>query len=97
MNIIKQSREHITLHAQINIANCCLWNHDSLSDITHAQMQEVSDLDQEFESARHNLKAGEPAAAFTCPLTVEVFRDPVMTPSGLSYERSALVEHLRKV
>jgi len=57
-------------------------------------MQEVSDLDQVFESARHNLKAGEPAAAFTCPLTMEVFRDPVMTPSGLSYERSALVEHL---
>jgi len=28
---------------------------------------------------------------------MEVFRDPVMTPSGLSYERSALVEHLRKV
>ncbi len=60
-------------------------------------MQEVSDLDQVFESARHSLKAGEPAAAFTCPLTMEVFRDPVMTPSGLSYERSALVEHLRKV
>lgn len=59
--------------------------------------QEVSDLDQVFESARHSLKAGEPAAAFTCPLTMEVFRDPVMTPSGLSYERSALVEHLRKV
>ena len=28
---------------------------------------------------------------------MEVFRDPVMTPSGLSYERSALMEHLRKV
>lgn len=60
-------------------------------------MQEVGDLDQVFESARQGLKAGEPAAAFTCPLTMEVFRDPVMTPSGLSYERSALVEHLKKV
>lgn len=59
--------------------------------------QEVGDLDQVFESARQGLKAGEPAAAFTCPLTMEVFRDPVMTPSGLSYERSALVEHLKKV
>ncbi|DBA83374.1 TPA: hypothetical protein ACH3X2_006521 [Trebouxia sp. C0005] len=59
--------------------------------------QEGGDLDQVFESARHGLKAGEPAAAFTCPLTMEVFRDPVMTPSGLSYERSALVEHLKKV
>ena len=60
-------------------------------------MQESKALEQVFESARHGLQASEPASAFTCPLTMEVFRDPVMTPSGLSYERSALVEHLRKV
>eukprot|EP00951_Prasinocladus_malaysianus_P015631 scaffold120209_cov26-Prasinocladus_malaysianus.AAC.1 len=28
---------------------------------------------------------------------MDIFRDPVMTPSGLSYERSALTEHLHKV
>lgn len=28
---------------------------------------------------------------------MEVFRDPVMTPSGLSYERTALIDHLKKV
>lgn len=61
------------------------------------QMCELAALDQVFQAAKHNLKAGEPASAFTCPLTMEVFRDPVMAPSGLSYERSALLEHLRKV
>ena len=28
---------------------------------------------------------------------VQVFREPVITPSGLSYEHSALQEHLSKV
>lgn len=27
----------------------------------------------------------------------QVFRDPVITPSGCSYERSALLEHLSRV
>ena len=53
-------------------------------------------LDQVFEGAKRGLTPGEPASAFTCPLTMEVFRDPVMAPSGLTYERSALLEHLRK-
>ncbi|KAL3701223.1 hypothetical protein R1sor_019245 [Riccia sorocarpa] len=32
-----------------------------------------------------------------CSITMEIFRDPVMTPSGISYERAALEEHLRTV
>lgn len=32
-----------------------------------------------------------------CPLTMEVFRDPVITPAGHSYERKSLLEHLEKV
>lgn len=59
--------------------------------------QESTTLDEVFQAAKQSLTAGEPASAFTCPLTMEVFRDPVMAPSGLSYERSALLEHLRKV
>ncbi len=41
--------------------------------------------------------AGSVAGAFTCQLTMEPFREPVITPSGLSYERSALTDHLNKV
>ena len=32
-----------------------------------------------------------------CQEAVQVFREPVITPSGLSYEQSALQEHLSKV
>ncbi|KAL6624642.1 hypothetical protein ACP70R_031963 [Stipagrostis hirtigluma subsp. patula] len=32
-----------------------------------------------------------------CQITFEIFRDPVITPSGITYERTVLLEHLRKV
>jgi len=37
-------------------------------------------------------------ADYTCPITLEVMRDPVLLHSeaGRSYERSALEEHLRR-
>lgn len=28
---------------------------------------------------------------------MDIFRDPVITPSGVTYERATLLEHLRKV
>ncbi|KAL5660391.1 hypothetical protein ACJX0J_027516, partial [Zea mays] len=31
-----------------------------------------------------------------CQITFEIFRDPVITPSGVTYERAVLVEHLHK-
>ena len=39
----------------------------------------------------------DPPDCFCCVLTFEVFRDPVVAPSGNSYERSAIAEHLKKV
>lgn len=49
----------------------------------------------------HQLQVGDEAGdadfVFTCGLTMEPFRDPVISPDGNSYERSALIEHLHKV
>lgn len=33
---------------------------------------------------------------YTCTLTMEPFRDPVVTPDGNSFERTALMDHLKK-
>ena len=30
----------------------------------------------------------------TCPITLECFVDPVMTPGGITYERKAIIEHI---
>ncbi|GIL65313.1 hypothetical protein Vafri_19119 [Volvox africanus] len=50
-----------------------------------------------FNAAAWQDTAVEAPSQFTCPLTMEIFRDPVVVPSGRSYERSALLEHLKKV
>ncbi|CAA2965102.1 E3 ubiquitin- ligase CHIP [Olea europaea subsp. europaea] len=32
-----------------------------------------------------------------CKITLDIFRDPVITPSGLTYERAVILDHLHKV
>lgn len=32
-----------------------------------------------------------------CKITLDIFRDPVITPSGITYERAVLLDHLQKV
>ncbi|XP_017700020.2 E3 ubiquitin-protein ligase CHIP-like isoform X7 [Phoenix dactylifera] len=32
-----------------------------------------------------------------CKITLDIFRDPVITPSGVTYERAVLLEHLKQV
>ena len=32
-----------------------------------------------------------------CKITLEIYRDPVITPNGVTYERAVLLEHLQKV
>lgn len=54
-------------------------------------------LDLMFERATRADTRGEVPSAFTCPLTMEVYRDPVVSMSGHTYERAALIEHLIKV
>lgn len=54
-------------------------------------------LERVFSRAAAADARGEVPGAFTCPLTMEVFRDPVTTPCGQTYERAALLEHLERV
>ncbi|KAG2491535.1 hypothetical protein HYH03_010106 [Edaphochlamys debaryana] len=56
-----------------------------------------NDWQELFKTAAVHDCAVEAPSTFTCPLTMEIFRDPVVTPSGRSYERTALLEHLKKV
>lgn len=32
-----------------------------------------------------------------CPITMDILRDPVITPAGITYERSVLLQHLKRV
>lgn len=57
----------------------------------------VANLQQVFREARKDDIPGEIPDWCICKLTMEPFRDPVMTPAGFSYERAALFEHFRKL
>uniref|UniRef100_A0A7S0SDK5 RING-type E3 ubiquitin transferase n=1 Tax=Mantoniella antarctica TaxID=81844 RepID=A0A7S0SDK5_9CHLO len=55
-------------------------------------------LEQMLKAVRQRDNRDEdPPDCFCCKLTFEVFRDPVCATSGHSYERLAILEHLRKV
>ncbi|GBF87816.1 hypothetical protein Rsub_00527 [Raphidocelis subcapitata] len=54
-------------------------------------------LDRVLARAARGDSRGEVPSCLVCPLTMEVFRDPVVTRCGRSYERQALLEHLAKV
>lgn len=34
---------------------------------------------------------------FCCPLTLEIYKDPYITPNGNTYEHAALIQHLNEV
>ena len=43
-----------------------------------------------FKTANAGSEAGCVDTTFRCPITEEIFRDPVLAPSGTSFERSAI-------
>ena len=49
------------------------------------------------DALRRERLAGKVPDYFCCKITMDVMIDPVTTPDGITYERSALTEHLRKV
>ncbi|MEW5305585.1 MAG: hypothetical protein WDW38_008067 [Sanguina aurantia] len=60
-------------------------------DALRSQLLSVLALAREKDTVK------EVPSLFVCPLTMEVYRDPAITPTGQSYERAAMLEHLSKV
>ncbi|CAF1936425.1 hypothetical protein Bca4012_074843 [Brassica carinata] len=54
-------------------------------------------LDRVFEKAAEEDKPTEVPGYLCCNITLEIFRDPVISPSGVTYERAAILEHINKV
>lgn len=48
-----------------------------------------------FESARAKHVPGRVPDYLTCRITLEIMLDPVVTPDGITYERSAILQHLK--
>lgn len=50
-----------------------------------------------FAAAAAADTVAEVPSAYTCAMTLEVYREPVVTSAGNSYERHALLAHLEQV
>ncbi|KAL6857140.1 hypothetical protein ACP4OV_018522 [Aristida adscensionis] len=62
-----------------------------------APKEQLNELEEVFRRAA---KADTPTDVpdhLCCKITLDIFRDPVITPSGITYERAVLLDHLHTV
>ncbi|CAN8260159.1 unnamed protein product [Cochlearia groenlandica] len=70
---------------------------ESSEEAYHLHTERLKGLDLVFEKAAEDDKPTEVPGYLCCNITLEIFRDPVISPSGVTYERAAILEHIKKV
>ncbi|GAB2254321.1 hypothetical protein Droror1_Dr00022130 [Drosera rotundifolia] len=58
---------------------------------------QIAALNHVFAKATEDDRPAEVPDYLCCKITLDIFRDPVITPSGVTYERAVILEHLLKV
>ena len=53
-------------------------------------------LESFFDHSIHQEKQKDVPETLCCKITYTIMRDPVITPSGITYERSAILKHLKE-
>ncbi|KAB5569790.1 hypothetical protein DKX38_003583 [Salix brachista] len=66
-----------------------------VSVVSHLKKLDL--LGEVFRKAAEDDTPSEVPDYLCCKITLDIFRDPVITPSGVSYERAVLLNHLEKV
>ncbi|KAJ1909934.1 hypothetical protein IWQ60_010915 [Tieghemiomyces parasiticus] len=67
------------------------------SEIESEENVYLSQVMQVFGQADANLAVREVPECYCDKITFNIMHDPVITPSGISYERSSLLEHLKRI
>ncbi|KAK6163680.1 hypothetical protein DH2020_000544 [Rehmannia glutinosa] len=62
-----------------------------------SNLEQLEALGRVFNIAAENDTPTEVPDYLCCKITLDIFRDPVITPSGVTYERAAILDHLQKV
>ncbi|ONK77272.1 uncharacterized protein A4U43_C02F4840 [Asparagus officinalis] len=70
---------------------------DEVKDAVNDHSKQLELLKDVFSKAADNDTPKEVPDYLCCKITLDIFRDPVITPSGVTYERAVLLEHLQKV
>ncbi|XP_048233217.1 E3 ubiquitin-protein ligase CHIP isoform X4 [Ricinus communis] len=68
-----------------------------LDDMIASHSKQLEDLGHVFKKAAEDDTPTEVPDYLCCKITLDIFRDPVITPSGISYERAVILDHLQKV
>ncbi|XP_075515678.1 E3 ubiquitin-protein ligase CHIP-like isoform X2 [Primulina tabacum] len=62
-----------------------------------SNLDQLEALGSVFDEAAENDTPTELPDYLCCKITLDIFRDPVITPCGITYERAVILEHLLKV
>ncbi|XP_004510222.1 E3 ubiquitin-protein ligase CHIP [Cicer arietinum] len=68
-----------------------------VDDTTTSHLKQLEALERVFNKAAEDDKPSEVPDYLCCRITLDIFHDPVITPSGLTYERAVILDHLQKV
>ncbi|KAI3742522.1 hypothetical protein L1987_60206 [Smallanthus sonchifolius] len=72
-------------------------NEDGTNEVTDSTSEQLAALKLVFSKAAEADIPTDVPDYLCCKITLDIFRDPVVTPSGLTYERAVILDHLEKV
>ncbi|XP_071716727.1 E3 ubiquitin-protein ligase CHIP-like [Rutidosis leptorrhynchoides] len=77
---------------------CAITQYEGFTDeVTGSTSEQLKALNSVFSKAAEYDTPTEVPDYLCCKITLDIFRDPVIAPSGLTYERATILEHLNKV
>ncbi|KAM7264154.1 hypothetical protein ACFE04_001837 [Oxalis oulophora] len=68
-----------------------------LDETKTSHVEQLKAVEEVFRRAEEDDIPTEVPDYLCCKITLDIFRDPVITPSGITYERAELLNHLQKV
>lgn len=68
-----------------------------ISRLRNSYIEKKQTLAEVFDKAAQCDKPSEVPEHLCCKITMDIFHDPVITPSGVTYERAVILDHLHKV
>lgn len=68
-----------------------------VDDATTSHLKQLEAVERVFNKAADDDIPTEVPDHLCCRITLDIFHDPVITPSGHTYERAVILDHLQKV
>ncbi|GAB4841479.1 hypothetical protein Ancab_022195 [Ancistrocladus abbreviatus] len=68
-----------------------------ISDTRESNAKQLQEVNSVFRKAAEEDMPNEVPDHLCCRISLDIFRDPVIAPSGITYERAVILDHLRKV